>query len=239
MQEQQGDGPDPAGGTGDQHRTSPRLDAIVLQAEHTQGGGVAGGPEAHTIHRRQGLGPANEPGARNPDVLAKPAGGVHAQVIPGAEHLVPGLPVAVRGSDHRADSIDSRGVRVVPGYTTVARGGKGILVVERRIAHPDQHLVVRQVAEASFHNGALKLPVLVFCDDKSGKVEISVHGSTTRGKKGEFKTGRNKRESGPSMRACCCHPRPGTVLSSGSEAARSLSCPPITSCTHPSVSRSR
>ncbi|MNY20378.1 hypothetical protein D3C86_1538530 [compost metagenome] len=136
----------------------------MLQLVDAERSGQARGTQHHGLTQGQALRPFQRPGRGNPDVLGEAARGIHAQVITGHYHLIAHAEFGdARLLDHTR-RVDARGMRKMPGHTTVATGGQGILVVQRRIANPDQQFAGRQFADAALNNRLLELTRRMFAD---------------------------------------------------------------------------
>ncbi|SAJ33987.1 Uncharacterised protein [Enterobacter cloacae] len=120
--------------------------AAALQLFDAERRGQAGGAEDHRLAQAQALRALDHPGRGHADVLAETAGGVHAQVVAGDDHLVTGRELGHRGLGDHTGGIDAGGMRVLAGHPAVAAGGQRILVVQRGILHADQYVARRQVA---------------------------------------------------------------------------------------------
>ena len=78
-------------------------------------------------------------------VLAKTAGGVHSQIVSGADHLVSPLPLRIRRGDNHAGSVNSRRVGIRFRDAAIAGGRKSVFVIQRRMLDLDQDLAGGQI----------------------------------------------------------------------------------------------
>ncbi|MOA20817.1 hypothetical protein D3C78_1412820 [compost metagenome] len=155
-QQQHRDAAHPAAGAGDQHRAGSGIEPHVHQLFHTQPGGESGGAEQHGLAWRHACRAAHHPGGRHADVLGKATWAVHSQIVAGDDHLIARLELTGSTLHHLAGSVDAGGMRIRAGHPATAGGGQRVLVVERGVAHTNEHLARRQLGKLTLDDGLVE-----------------------------------------------------------------------------------
>src|SRR5262249_32171284 len=135
------------GGAGDQNRSVPGLEAVVLQSLDRQTRGDPGRAQRHGLLERETGGQWLDPVAREPGVLCVPAELRNTQVAADCQYLLASGEARVARLDDGACEINARNhpIRVDDG--ALREAGQAVLEVDARVLHAHGHVALGQVGE--------------------------------------------------------------------------------------------
>ena len=143
-QQRDGDAADAAVGAGHQDFAVGRLDAVLLEGQNAEHGGVAGSADGHRLAGGEGGGQRHQPIALDPRHLGQAAAMRFADAPAVEHHLVAGCPRRIGARGHRTGEIDARHHRKTAHDRRLAGDRQAVLVVERRPFDPHGDVALGQ-----------------------------------------------------------------------------------------------
>ncbi|MCY1521579.1 hypothetical protein D9M68_563990 [compost metagenome] len=145
---EQGDGEaaDATVGAGHQHVALAGLQAVTLQGQQAEHGGIAGGADGHGLARAEGGRQRDQPVTLETRLLRQPAPMGLADTPAVEQHRVAHPIIRMAAGLHRAGQVDARHHGELAHHRDLAGDGQAVLVVQGAVGHTHRDITLGQLS---------------------------------------------------------------------------------------------